>query len=72
MEKKTPRGGEPLVGNDRYEGYCVDLAHMVAQEIGFDYEIQVVKDDQYGAETDNGTWTGMIGELIRKVRIVWI
>ena len=35
-------------GNDRFEGYTVDLAEMLAQELNLEFEIRVVKDGQYG------------------------
>ncbi|XP_053398486.1 glutamate receptor 2-like [Mercenaria mercenaria] len=70
MIKKENKDGVPYVGNERYEGYCVDLAKMVAKRVGFEYKIQLVKDKKYGAlekTVDNVTrWNGMIGELVRK------
>ena len=68
MLRNMSSDGKPLVGHDIYEGYCVDLANMVAKIVGFDYEIQLVKDGRYGGETPNGSWDGMMGELIRQVR----
>jgi len=55
--------------NSQYEGYCADLAKQIAETVGFRYKIKPVGDDKYGAE-ENGTWNGMVGELIRHVRIV--
>lgn len=55
-------------GNDRFEGYCAELAEKVAKILKFDYEIIPVPDGQYGKLLDNGTWTGMIGELVSNVR----
>jgi len=57
--------------NDQYEGYCADLAKMIADAIGFSYRIVPVRDKKYGAVEPNGTWNGMVGELIRHVRIHW-
>jgi hypothetical protein len=54
------------VGGHRYEGYCIDLVRMVAQRANFEYTIYVQND--YGRLTQNGTWDGMVGELVRKVR----
>ena len=47
--------------------YIVDLAEMLAQELNLEFEIQVVKDGQYGVSDPSvpGGWTGMIGELVR-------
>nr|5ICT_A Chain A, Glutamate receptor 1 [Drosophila melanogaster] len=60
--------GESLVGNDRFEGYCKDLADMLAAQLGIKYEIRLVQDGNYGAENQYapGGWDGMVGELIRK------
>ena len=35
-------------------------------------EIRTVKDGKYGAEETNGSWNGMVGELIRRVRFLFI
>ena len=37
-----------LTGNDRFEGYCVDLAEKLSQIVNFTYELRLVKDKQYG------------------------
>ncbi|XP_053971522.1 glutamate receptor 1 isoform X2 [Hylaeus anthracinus] len=67
MKKKSDTG-EPLVGNDSYEGYCKDLADLIAKKLGITYELRIVKDGKYGMENQNvpGAWDGMVGELIRK------
>ncbi|CAI9733262.1 glutamate receptor-like isoform X1 [Octopus vulgaris] len=65
MEKPQPVNGHPLIGNDKYEGYCVDLARKVAHEVGFDYVFQMVRDGSYGSKLPNDSWNGMVGELIR-------
>ncbi|KAK3606319.1 hypothetical protein CHS0354_041953 [Potamilus streckersoni] len=64
MVKKLKKGGKPYLDNDRYEGYCVDLTLEVAKFIGFDYKIKLVHDTMFGNKMDNGTWSGMIGELL--------
>jgi hypothetical protein len=43
-------------------------ARKIAQSNEFDFEIRPVKDGKYGAVDENGTWNGMVGELIKKVR----
>lgn len=53
--------------NDRYFGYCKDLAVVIARLLGIKYEIRVVKDKKYGNQDKNGTWNGMVGELINGV-----
>jgi len=59
---------EELFGNNRYEGYCADLAKAICRELGINYELRLVKDGKYGEKMSNGTWNGMVGELTRKVR----
>uniref|UniRef100_A0A673Y7P6 Glutamate receptor n=1 Tax=Salmo trutta TaxID=8032 RepID=A0A673Y7P6_SALTR len=54
-----------LEGNDRYEGYCVDLAAEIAKHVGIRYKLSVVADGKYGArDPDTKTWNGMVGELV--------
>ena len=50
-----------------YKGYCIDLLNELAKKLHFTFEIYPSPDGKYGAETDNGTWSGMIGELINQV-----
>ncbi|XP_035682029.1 glutamate receptor 2-like isoform X1 [Branchiostoma floridae] len=49
--------------NCKYEGYCVDMLKKVAELVGFNFTIREVADGKYGAN-ENGTWNGMVGELI--------
>ncbi|XP_021919064.1 glutamate receptor 1-like isoform X1 [Zootermopsis nevadensis] len=65
---RTPEPGENLTGNERFEGYCKDLADLIAKRLGINYELSIVKDGNYGAENPDvkGGWDGMVGELIRK------
>uniref|UniRef100_A0A0C9QXE8 Glu-RI_0 protein n=1 Tax=Fopius arisanus TaxID=64838 RepID=A0A0C9QXE8_9HYME len=68
MMLKKPEVGKILVGNDRFEGYCKDLADLIAQQLGIKYELKPVEDGKYGSENPDvqGGWDGMVGELIRK------
>ena len=58
-----------LSGNDKYVGYCADLAKMIAEHVGFKYQIRPVKDKKYGTRGDNNVWDGIVGELVREVSI---
>ncbi|CAM4668058.1 unnamed protein product [Leuciscus chuanchicus] len=52
-------------GNEKYEGYCVDLAFEIAKHIGFKYQISIVPDGKYGArDPETKIWNGMVGELV--------
>uniref|UniRef100_A0A8C4NKH5 Glutamate receptor n=1 Tax=Dicentrarchus labrax TaxID=13489 RepID=A0A8C4NKH5_DICLA len=54
-----------LDGNDRYEGYCVDLASEIAKHVGIKYKLSIVMDGKYGArDPETKTWNGMVGELV--------
>ncbi|XP_008142756.1 glutamate receptor 2 isoform X3 [Eptesicus fuscus] len=56
---------EMLDGNERYEGYCVDLAAEIAKHCGFKYKLTIVGDGKYGArDADTKIWNGMVGELV--------
>jgi len=68
MMLKSKQNGdeEELQHNDRYEGYCADLAKKIAELVQFNYRLKLVEDDKFGAEV-NGTWNGMVGELINRV-----
>ncbi|KAF7648833.1 hypothetical protein LDENG_00151210 [Lucifuga dentata] len=47
------------------EGYCIDLLSELSKKLGFKYNINLVKDNRYGAIDSSGNWNGMIGEVIR-------
>lgn len=68
MLKETPN---KLEGNDRFEGFAVDLIHELSKLVNFKYIWREVADQKYGnkEEFKNGTvvWNGMIGEIVRGV-----
>ena len=66
LRKKSEDEDEP-VGNDRFEGYCADLAAKIAKIVKFDYILVLVEDEKYGERNDVGTWNGLVGELTMKV-----
>lgn len=66
MYKKSDK---PLYGNDRFEGYCLDLLKELSNILGFIYEVRLVADGKYGAQNDKGEWNGMVKELIDHVRL---
>ncbi|KAL7847509.1 hypothetical protein AOLI_G00222270 [Acnodon oligacanthus] len=61
MYKKSDK---VLYGNDRFEGYCLDLLKELSNILGFNYEVKLVSDGKYGAQNDRGEWNGMVRELI--------
>lgn len=58
---------QELEGNDQYEGFCVDMLKELSDILKFTYRIKLVDDGLYGAPEPNGSWTGMVGELINRV-----
>ncbi|XP_061087023.1 glutamate receptor ionotropic, delta-1 isoform X2 [Conger conger] len=50
----------------RYKGFSIDVLDALAKILGFKYEIYQVSDSKYGTQLPNGSWNGMIGELINK------
>ena len=54
-------------GTISYHGYCIDLLNELAKMLHFTFEIYTSPDGLYGSETENGTWNGLISELVNKV-----
>ncbi|XP_048185403.1 LOW QUALITY PROTEIN: glutamate receptor ionotropic, kainate 5 [Perognathus longimembris pacificus] len=57
---------QALSGNERFEGFCVDMLRELAELLRFRYRLRLVEDGLYGAPEPNGSWTGMVGELINR------
>ncbi|XP_055732217.1 glutamate receptor ionotropic, kainate 5-like isoform X3 [Salvelinus fontinalis] len=57
---------QELQGNDRYQGFCVDMLREMSDLLKFSFRIKLVEDGLYGAPEPNGSWTGMVGELINR------
>ncbi|XP_068223506.1 glutamate receptor ionotropic, kainate 2-like [Palaemon carinicauda] len=56
---------EPMTGNARYEGFCIDLMHEVSELLGFNYSIKLADDGTHGKFVKTlERWDGMIGELL--------
>ena len=49
-------------GNDRYEGFAVHLIQEIAKIVQLNFTINVVSG--YGSRRPDGSWTGMIGEIL--------
>ncbi|KAJ3660261.1 hypothetical protein Zmor_004717 [Zophobas morio] len=57
-----------LVGNERYEGFCIDLLREIASMVGFEYRIELVPDSKYGViDLETGEWNGIVRQLMDKV-----
>lgn len=59
-----------LNGNDRFEGFGIELIQELSLMLGFNYEFRLQEDKDYGAiDNATGRWTGMIGEIIDEVHV---
>lgn len=45
-------------------GFCIDLLNEIRQTVEFEYDIRAI--DNYGEMSENGSWNGMIKELMEK------
>jgi len=61
--RRVDGGGD----GEEFEGFIPDLMKNLSQTLDFDYEISLVRDGKYGRRLADGTWNGMIGELLRGV-----
>ena len=57
-----------MSGNDRFEGYCIDLLEEISKILGFNYTVYEVPDKMHGIPHNvTGEWNGIIRELKDKV-----
>ncbi|XP_041980069.1 glutamate receptor ionotropic, kainate 2-like [Aricia agestis] len=66
LVKRTPKPGEVLTGNDRYEGYSKDLINEILNvTLHLNYELEIVHNyGKYNKETNK--WDGLIGHLLER------
>ena len=58
---QTAADEEEPTGNNRFEGFCVDLLEQIANQVGFNYQIELVEDNNYGAVNfTTGEWNGLV------------
>ena len=51
-------------GKYRFEGFLLDLLEHLSQRLHFEYDVYEVKDGNYGKKLEDGTWNGMIRDLM--------
>ena len=54
-------------GDEVLEGLCIDLLNKLSDKMGFHYTIRLVADGQYGGQLEDGSWTGLVGDLVSRV-----
>ncbi|XP_034937013.1 glutamate receptor ionotropic, kainate 2-like isoform X2 [Chelonus insularis] len=61
------RNSGNFTGNERYEGFCIDLLREIARMVGFAYKIELVPDGKYGVyDYETGEWNGIVRQLMDK------
>ncbi|XP_032790934.2 glutamate receptor ionotropic, kainate 2 [Daphnia magna] len=56
-----------LTGNDRFEGFVVDVIDEVSKLLGFKYVLRMAADSNYGTlDPVTGEWNGIILELLEE------
>lgn len=55
-------------GNDRFEGYSVDLIDSISKILGFKYVFELAPDNAIGAyDKETKKWNGLIKLLLDRV-----
>jgi hypothetical protein len=55
-------------GEHPYIGLCIDLLNQLRERLGFNYELYIVPDGNYGGkDAVTGQWNGMVEELLKDV-----
>lgn len=65
------RNGTFTNGNDKFHGFLKDLLERLKKDLDFEYVLHEVRDKSYGVLQKDGTWNGLIGELIDKVFTIY-
>ncbi len=50
---------------NRFEGFCMDILRALQDKLGFKYEVYLTT--KMGSRGKNGSWDGLMGELINGV-----
>ncbi|KAF7387251.1 hypothetical protein HZH68_012928 [Vespula germanica] len=54
-----------LSGNERYEGFGIDIIQELSKSLGFNYTFEVQTDSVYGSYINKtGKWSGMLGKIM--------
>ena len=62
MLRPTPKG-VTFEGNEKYEGFTIDLLNRISEDLQFKYEIILSPENSYGQKGKNGQWTGIVGSI---------
>uniref|UniRef100_H2ZWF2 Glutamate receptor n=2 Tax=Latimeria chalumnae TaxID=7897 RepID=H2ZWF2_LATCH len=67
LEEPFVMVSENVLGKPKmYRGFSIDVLDALSSYLGFKYEIYIAPDHKYGSPQEDGTWNGLIGELVFK------
>ncbi|XP_046562922.1 ionotropic receptor 25a-like isoform X3 [Haliotis rubra] len=55
---------EETENGTKYTGYSIDVFEEIARRLDLDFTVYEAKDGQYGKQNPDGTWTGLMGEIL--------
>ncbi|XP_076624322.1 glutamate receptor ionotropic, kainate 2 isoform X1 [Colletes latitarsis] len=59
------KSADMMTGNDRYEGFGIDIIQELSKMLGFNYTFEVQADNVYGSYSKTlRRWTGMLGKIM--------
>ncbi|GLV43978.1 Kainate-type ionotropic glutamate receptor subunit 1D [Carabus blaptoides fortunei] len=65
LRNTIPKPGEVLTGNDRYEGYSMDVIDGISKILNFTYKFEIAPDNAYGSYVkEKQEWNGLIKQLL--------
>lgn len=57
-----------LSGNDRFEGFALELIDELSKMLRFNYTFKLQEDNNYGSKDPvTGQWSGMVQEIMEDV-----
>ncbi|XP_052229590.1 glutamate receptor 2-like [Dreissena polymorpha] len=65
MIRKPPKGVS-FEGNDRFEGFTIDLLKKISQDLNFQYEIVLTNEYGLPRNIQKTDWGGIVGEILAK------
>ncbi|XP_033613649.1 glutamate receptor ionotropic, delta-2 [Fukomys damarensis] len=67
LEEPFVMVSENVLGKPKkYQGFSIDVLDALSNYLGFNYEVYVAPDHKYGSPQEDGTWNGLVGELVFK------
>ncbi|KAG7332380.1 hypothetical protein KOW79_004214 [Hemibagrus wyckioides] len=67
LEEPFVMVSENVLGKPKkYQGFAIDVLDALSNYLGFKYEIYLAPDHKYGSQQADGSWNGLIGELVFK------